>query len=506
LDYDIFNRDNYYTSVRFCYSDQAAAFSAEEGGSSNPFKRIFEGNVVVGTKKLPIQYNCNGKITLLDNFFKADNLEHCVSFYKVDPNHYDVLDLNNTYIGFKVPVYVGAPGRIFKSRSNTIATPLTAEQFLRNMPPVPARTARTVFDVPLNAGIDQIQGIINAASALRKRAIVHFSRGDYRLTRTLVIPAGSDIQLQGDGFMTASVLVKAQAKEFEGDALVKVYGPTTVSMKELEFNMQYPENNCHAIVVYNADQNGSSVLLDQLYNDSDTSVLIKEYDNTLFQKTNAFFTTGNYISGGKLVQQGKGTMKMQSFCAQFANLTVLQNATFIARDCWWEGAAPVPINLTGSGNVTIDGGMMAPRKGDSSTIIAVNEFSGKISLMDMYLIGSIDIKKTNPGLQLLAWNINFYHKKRPLAFIKGGESYKGLFAGLSTQCFNNKDPECGMLITTNDKAVNVKDQDAFMDDMTKTLRNSRPVEYLQKPGGVSNFYLSRVTIDQRYKTGITFKK
>jgi len=243
-----------------------------------------------------------------------------------------------------------------------------------------------------------------------------------------------------------------------------------------------------------------------LYCDNDTSVLVKDYDYTVFQKTNSFFTSGNYISGGKMVQKGTGSSKMQCFGAQFANCSLQNNATFIARDCWWEGASHIPVDLKGSGSFTIDGGMIAPRKQDSSVIIAIHEFAGRISLMDMYLIGSIDVQKNNRSLQFLGWNLNFYHKKRPLSFLTGNETYKGLFAGVTTQCFNSKDPDCSSTIAAKDMAVNNNDPDTFMNEMTKDLRLSMPIEYVAKPAGVTNFYLSRVGITNKYKTGMAFTK
>ena len=123
----------------------------------------------------------------------------------------------------------------------------------------------------------------------------------------------------------------------------------------------------------------------------------------------------------------------------------------------------------------------------------------------MYLIGSINVKTNNPSLQLLAWNLNFYRKKRPLAFINNNENYKGFYGGITTQCFDNKDPECSAnIITTQDKAINITDVPAFMDSMTQPLRAAVPVEYIAKPKGVTNFYLSRVGVNDKYKTGIAF--
>ncbi len=128
------------------------------------------------------------------------------------------------------------------------------------------------------------------------------------------------------------------------------------------------------------------------------------------QKDNSFFSSGNYISGGPLMQSGKGTARVSCFGGQFARLTVKQNARFLAKDCWWEGPERVPLNLEGSGSVSIDGAMIAPANNDSLPTIRVGKFKGDISLLNMYVQGGLSVEPANPGLNLLVWNIHFYHK------------------------------------------------------------------------------------------------
>jgi hypothetical protein len=511
---DVYNVNSYYTSVRYCFSVNSAAFSTDEGKGSNPFKRIFEGNTVTGITNIGIFYNHTGKITLLDNFFSAAagiKSKKFLDYETWSPTHFDVLSLNNHIENFPTVYSLASPNRVFTPGQDPSkkAGPIlmTVSAFQKSMPPVPSYQARTTFDVPVNSSSPDIQGIINKASALKTRAIVHFPFGVYNLVHPLVIPANSDIQIEGDGQLYASILQKQASLSFENGAALKILCPTTVSIKDVDFELlANSQDNGRAIALINADQKDATVLIDQLYADNDTSLLVKNYDYTLFQKTNSFFTTGNYVSGGREVQKGSGSMKVQCFGAQFANCTLEQNATFVARDCWWEGPASVPINLKGSGNFIIEGGMIAPQKLDSSTIVSIGNFSGKVGLMDMYLIGSIDIKKDNPSLQFLAWNINFYHKKRPLAFIAGNESYKAFFAGISSMCFNSKDNDCSTIMASADKTVNISSPDNFMDDMTKELRASNPIEYIKRPSGVTNFYLSRVAVNAKYKTGIAFTK
>lgn len=86
----------------------------------------------------------------------------------------------------------------------------------------------------------------------------------------------------------------------------------------------------------------------------------------------------------------------------------------VAKDCWWEGASKkdfIPLNMSGWGNMTVDGALYAPLDADSGIIVNVSNFKGNISLLNMYITGSIDVKPNSRDLKMLIWNIHNYHKK-----------------------------------------------------------------------------------------------
>src|SRR6185503_10830849 len=71
------------------------------------------------------------------------------------------------------------------------------------LPPTPPNKRRKIFEVD-PAGSDDaaaIQAQIDAAAmeAAGSRPVVHLPKGDYQLARTVVVPAGKDLQLIGDG-------------------------------------------------------------------------------------------------------------------------------------------------------------------------------------------------------------------------------------------------------------------------------------------------------------------
>ncbi len=76
----------------------------------------------------------------------------------------------------------------------------SGDSFVKKMPATPKYTERKIFEVRPGTGSDAIQAIINQAAASGgKRAVIHFPFGIYSITKTLVIPAGSDLQIIGDG-------------------------------------------------------------------------------------------------------------------------------------------------------------------------------------------------------------------------------------------------------------------------------------------------------------------
>ena len=190
----------------------------------------------------------------------------------------------------------------------------------------------------------------------------------------------------------------------------------------------------------------------------------------------------------------KGTAKVTCFGGQFARLTVDHNARFLAKDCWWEGKERTPLNLSGSGSVILDGAMIAPDRSDSMPVIRIGKFDGNISLLNMYVQGALTVTGDNPSLNLLVWNIMFYHKMDPLDFLRQQPNYKGVFAGLNTQCFRSSDPACKDILPVGDQFINVSDPVGYMDRMTGPDQQCEPVLYRELGAGKSNISISRISI------------
>jgi hypothetical protein len=148
--------------------------------------------------------------------------------------------------------------------------------------------------------------------------------------------------------------------------------------------------------------------------------------------------------------------------------------------------------------------MIAPAGADSMPTVKIGKFAGNISLMNMYLQGGIWAQPDNPSLNLLVWNILFYHKMDVLGFLNGKANYKGAFLGLNAQCFNPKDTACKSIIPIRDRTTNIQQLNSFLDSQTQQDRDNKPRIFKDLPDGISNIFISRVYIGA-VKKGIVFQ-
>jgi len=503
---DLHNMHGYYNTVRGCYSENSRMFSADEAVSSNPFKRIFQDNTVINPSRLPILYFHLGKITLIGNKFTraADTAAKAILHMESwAPGTYEVLSLNNTY-GYKDPIEIAVPAkRIYSYGDKQVIVKPAAAQFLKTLETTPPKVSRKVLEVPPGAGADVIQEIVYRADRLKgQRPVVHFGMGTYILDKPLIIPAGSDMQLVGDGLLYASVILQKPGSPRKAMILVK--GPSYAEIRDLQFGKDGDDHQLPAILFEGIDQPGAQAHLDQIYSHADTSLSVEAMNYLYIQKENSFFMDGNYIAGGPLLKNGRGTARVCCYGGQFARLSVQQNGRFLAKDCWWEGESRVPLDLQGSGTVCIDGAMIAPNRADSSPVIRIGRFDGHISLMNMYVQGALALQADNPHLNVLVWNINFYHKKDVLDFLRKDASFRGAFLGLTTQCFNVNDPACKRIATVGDQLVNVQDANAFLNQETAADQQSAPISFRELAPGISNIRISRVSIVGSRGKGIAF--
>jgi hypothetical protein len=514
---DLLNQHGYYTSARSCFSENSGTFSLDDARTCNPFKRVFQNNTIMSLKINCIIFHHTGKVSLYHNSFPKVQRkiveENILRMGTWCPNSiFEVMSIKNKYEGSEpfLSVYPDRPP-IIKYTSGDVYGPIglnaaiAAAAFKKTMDPLPALVNRKVFEVPAGADSKALQNIINQAAALKgQRPIIHFGIGSWRLSETLVIPKGSDMQLIGEGLLYASVINRESRADFSKRPLILVEGPSYITVKDLQLGVETDKTISAAIVFKNIDQAASEAHLDQIYSTSDTSLVSENQDYLYIEKNNSFFTNGNIIKGGALTRQGKGTARVFCYGGQFSRLSVTNGATFVAKDCWWEGNDRYPLDLKGSGNISIDGAMIARANSDSTPTIRINEFSGKVNLMNMYILGAISVPKQASNLSLLLWNNNFFHKMAPYEYINQGANSQLALLGSNAQC-TDKRPICVDVLSIPDKTYGIKDVNTFIGNNTTFDLNDKPLLFRNLPTSASNIYITRVSIGTTVK-GIIFTK
>ena len=147
----------------------------------------------------------------------------------------------------------------FRRVAERVVSPDQISDTLPKMPPAPPKKDRPIIEVPPKARAEDIQRAIDqAAQMVGERPVVHLPMGIYQVDRALVVPAGSDLQLVGDG--ASEVATRLVWNGPPNGCLLHIEGPGQVSLQDLHLN----GGPASALVVELPDDAGSHVLADQL--------------------------------------------------------------------------------------------------------------------------------------------------------------------------------------------------------------------------------------------------
>lgn len=413
---DIHNHHGYYTSIRKCYSDSSKYFSLDDGFSCNYFIRVLEGNYVKNSTDFPVEYTDYGYVTLIDNyFFKNANAAwpfavNIVSRNAICPQGpYKIFSFRN-YYEYSKPLRINRT--LYQQHDYTIGDygygtvrPAVKEQaFLDSiLVPFAKRVTPTVFDVPPGATADAIQKLINTASSpvhRGRRPILHFATGFYYLDKPLVFPANSDVQVKGDGFMYATRVY--QAKNFKGTYLFEIKGPSAVGISELHIGTE-SQASPNGIVLSGIDQPQSSILIDQMVaGPSAHAIVANNLQQAYVQKTNSYYAYNDSIAGSSKANNSV----IHLFGGQFGFASISGNATYLAKDCWFEWAndTAAVFSLSGPGKVVLDACRIASSHPATTPFVRTGKFTGLLALMNVYSDNFISSLPESPTHELFVMN------------------------------------------------------------------------------------------------------
>jgi pectin methylesterase-like acyl-CoA thioesterase len=283
------------------------------------------------------------------------------------------------------------------------------------LPPTPAKTTRPIIEVPAGADGQAIQSAIDQAVAqyTGRRPIIHLPWSQYVVRSTLVIPPNSDIELLGDNLGQDPYGTKLSWGGAATTApLLQIQGPTHVKLTRFSIS----GGNSYlasGIVVTNADQPGSQVMLTQsVYEVLEHAVWLHGLKNSKVDIYMSDMTSGNTydrqqttvasavrVDGAgpgttsRVVTYGAGVLRDNNSAFDVPVVEVFNQGRALLYDGWDECCSPRKVFLTGQndGTLTYWGSLFANRPAFAYPWVEVDGFHGMLSLFGVNMTD-----KSNP--------------------------------------------------------------------------------------------------------------
>jgi hypothetical protein len=399
------------------------AFYHGYGCTGNTTEVTLQKNIILDPRSTPIVVNNIGPLILLDNQIRSlpgatgpvADLGGCGWLPK------GLLAVGNTVTVSNPYSVAGNPAKLYDVDTSVVA----AAQISTYQPPIPATPAPAtgaVFEVPAGSGQAAIQNAISQAAGFAgQEPVVHLPPGAYSISSAISVPAGLDVQIVGD-----SRSVQLNWSGPAGGTMFDLQGPSKASLREIQLN---GGDNANGIVVEATDQPNARVFTRgiELNNGNRYNLLadrlnyakLNFYHFDQVFKSNAL--AGVAVSAGSLGASASsrlhiigGASSGQASPANAPLYSVSSQGQLAILDVWYEGNLQKFINLTDSGKVTMNDGVIAPYPGSANGdpyAITMNNFSGQFALLSSYLGGSggtykIQLAGSNPSMQaLIAGNV-----------------------------------------------------------------------------------------------------
>ena len=315
---------------------------------------IQDNTILDPREPTPILFENNGPNLILDNVIRAKGTGPAVRAFPPSGVS-DLIVIGNRWTSPEG--IANKDGGRLTAFDNTVVSgqwPVVSD-----IAPVPflAKVARPVIEVAAGADAATIQAAIDAAAALNgQRPVVHLPKGKYALAQTLVIPAGCDVQLIGDGGENGTELSSAA-----NHPAILVKSPSKATFRTLSVN----GGNGAGILVENADC-GGRIYGEQVNAGGKRRGIDIEGLKRTPVEMRCFGHDALRVAGG-----GDGTQSWVTFFAGatsrhshqepgIALHTVTDGGRLLARDFWYEGESWMMAELTGGGDFACHSAYMCP--------------------------------------------------------------------------------------------------------------------------------------------------
>ena len=252
----------------------------------------------------------------------------------------------------------------------------------------------------------ELQAQIDAAAKepVGSKPVVHVPKGTLALKRTVTIPAGSDLQLVGDGVGNGTSLNFAEG----AGPVLRLLGPSRASLRDLSVTAGN-QGGVDGIVVENADQEGGRVYGNQLNagGAGGTHMVgagirvdgLDRADVTMICGGFGSCLSGVNVRGGPVAAGGGVTKNQVVFLTGASGggcrlLNVTNGGKLVGEAFWYEGdwdyAAPLlELSAASSGTVSA-AAVWWHMGGEKQPMVGLDSFQGLASIVG----SNLDVRKT----------------------------------------------------------------------------------------------------------------
>jgi hypothetical protein len=340
-----------------------------------------QGNTILKPAGVPVQIHNRGPLLLLDNF--VADYHGCAA--NLEPSS-GMVAVGNT---LTVANAIQGPQKSM-SFDNVIAPEMLTTQPFQSVR-APSVSSAPIIELSGELNADGIRSAINRAAALSgRRPIVHLRAGVYLIDRTITIPAGSDVQIAGDGGRT-----QLRWAGGRGQPVMHLEGPTRATLRDFALYGDCGQIRADGILVDNCDQSEARICGDQVEVSSarETGLSVENLADAAVSLTD-FYHSENHLSvrvegTGQLPTGTNLAGRVAIFGGASAgnDLTyeVTRGASLLVRDMWYESVGQNQtrfMRCTDSGCFTLHGANIAPKfsRVEVPTVEIVN-FAGQLSFL-----------------------------------------------------------------------------------------------------------------------------
>jgi hypothetical protein len=386
---DISLGNSMFFSFRNNISYNSAAFIiARQFSNTSPI--TIQNNLIINNKNVMMAYLfTKGNILFLDNTFVSPDEEKNYIIQQLDNwdgSQSDIVMMGNQFTATKQIVQT-SNGRVvdIDNKYGIKSPPIPAPDPIAFAPLV----KYPVYEVTNSMSANDIQLIINNVVSKNKRSLIHFKYGQYRIVKSLKIPAGAPLIILGDGLQ--SVLSWADTAN---QPLIQVAYPARSVLKNIKI---YGANKADGILIYDNDKAGNTIYSDQLlvYHGVKTNIFINGFSNTDFRFENI---QHNYCTNGisiKVIGRSKTNENIVKIfggesAGNYNSYSIDKAARILVYDTWYEdGEHAQFLALKNSGEFVLNGGKIANTNFIKAPFITIDSFAGKFVLAQIIFNNSM---------------------------------------------------------------------------------------------------------------------